>query len=217
MSLARLALKHVANSARTFKRRWGRIMICVSIVLVYSLIIFPYFILRSQRAEVAEYDVSIANLPPPRVFVAAMLANCAPLLSAHWIPSLLGLIDKLGHENVFVSILENGSVDNTRAALQELERMLTQRNVPYTFRYEESFRDGVKFQTDGLLQRLLGEEGTHDNWIMTDGGWYPRRISYLAQLRNLVLEPLCESKRTFDKVLFINDVIFSVLPFARGS
>lgn len=143
-----------------------------------------------------------------------MLTNCAPLLSAHWIPSLIGLIDKLGPENVFVSILENGSVDNTRAALQELESMLTERNVPYTFRYEESFRDGVKFQADGLLQRLLGEEGTNDNWIMTDGGWFPRRISYLAQLRNLVLEPLRKSKQTFDKVLFINDVIFSVLPFA---
>jgi Cryptococcal mannosyltransferase 1 len=122
----------------------GRIIICVFIVLAYFLIILPFFILRGQRAEVADYDASIANLPP--------LANCAPLLSAHWIPLLLGLIDKLGHKNMLVSIVENGSIDKTRAALQELERMLTQRGVPYTFRYEEGFRYGVKFQTDGLLQ-----------------------------------------------------------------
>ena len=51
---------------------------------------------------------------------------------------------------------------------------------------------------------------------MTDKGWFPRRISYLAQLRNLVLEPLYHSSHRFDKVLFLNDVIFSVIhsPFS---
>jgi hypothetical protein len=66
------------------------------------------------------------------------------------------------------------------------------------------------------LRRLLGREGTGDNWIMTDKGWFPRRISYLAELRNMVLEPLQNSSTQFDKVLFINDVIFSV-PLEVGS
>lgn len=154
--------------------------------------------------------MSIANLPKPRVFIAAMLANCAPLLSQHWIPSLLRLVDLVGTENVFVSIVENGSVDETRVLLEGLERNLTDRGVGNTFRYEEDFRDGVTFQKEGLLTRLLGKEGTRDNWILTDKGWFPRRISYLAALRNMVIQPLHESTRQFDKILFINDVIFSV-------
>jgi hypothetical protein len=145
-----------------------------------------------------------------------MLANCAPLLSRYWIPALLGLIDKLGAENVYVSILENGSVDETRELLMGLRANLTGRKVDYTIRFEDDFRDGVTFEKDGLLKRLLGREGTGDNWIMTDKGWFPRRISYLAELRNMVLEPLQNSSQQFDKVLFINDVIFSV-PHKLGS
>ena len=110
-----------------------------------------------------------------------------------------------------MSILENGSVDETRELLMDLQANLTGRGVPLTFRFEDDFRDGVTFQKDGLLTRLLGREGTGDNWIRTDKGWFPRRISYLAELRNMVLEPLQNSSRHFDKVLFINDVIFSVL------
>jgi hypothetical protein len=145
-----------------------------------------------------------------------MLANCGPLLSRYWIPSLIQLIDKLGPENVYVSILENGSVDETRELLMGLRSNLTGRRVQHTFRFEEDFRDGATFEKDGLLKRLLGREGTGDNWIKTDKGWFPRRISYLAELRNMVLEPLQNSSRHFDKVLFINDVIFSVLPSAWG-
>ena len=144
-----------------------------------------------------------------------MLANCGPLLRNYWIPSLLDLIDHLGPENVFVSILENGSVDDTREVLYELRANLSARAVPFSFRFEESFRDGVEFERTGLLTRLLGEEGTGDNWIWTTNGWFPRRISYLAQLRNMVLEPLRQQSRRYDKILFINDVIFSVMPHPR--
>ena len=87
---------------------------------------------------------------------------------------------------------------------------MTQRQVLYSFRFEEDFRDGVTFQMDGLLERLLGREGMGDNWIMTDNGWFPRRISYLAELRNLVPDPLRTTSRNYDKILFLNDVIFAV-------
>jgi hypothetical protein len=140
-----------------------------------------------------------------------LLANCAPLLSQFWIPSLLSTIDKLGPRNVYVSILENGSVDGSRDILLELKNTLKEKGVEYTIRSEEDFRDGVKFLDTGLLHRILGDEGTGDNWIRTDKGWFPRRIRYLAELRNMVLEPLKQASIPFDKILFINDVIFSVL------
>jgi hypothetical protein len=211
MSKTRLALSHVVYFTRSLRRRRVRTLILtLSVAFVYTLLIIPFSLRRWHRAEVAADDESIAHLPHPKVFIAAMLANCAPLLSQHWIPSLLNLVDKLGPDNVFVSILENGSVDESRELLLNLETNLTSRGVPYSIRYEEDFRDGVTFQQDGLLNRILGKEGTRDNWIQTDQGWFPRRISYLAELRNMVLEPIKDSTRQFDKILFINDVIFTV-------
>lgn len=211
----RLTLSNAACYVRLLRRRRLRVSLIVFfIAFAYLAIILPSSLRRAQQAELAAYDASVGHLAPPRVFIAAMLANCAPLLSNYWIPSLLELIDKLGRDNVHVSILENGSLDETRSILKDLERNLTQRRVPYTLQFEDQFRDGVEFQKDGVLQRLLGKEGTGDNWIMTDKGWYPRRISYLAQLRNMVLDPLYYSSRKFDRVLFINDVIFAVRPFA---
>ena len=112
-----------------------------------------------------------------------------------------------------MSILENGSVDGSRDILLELKKTLKERGVEYTIRSEEDFRDGVKFLDTGLLHRILGDEGTGDNWIMTDKGWFPRRIRYLAELRNMVLDPLKQASIPFDKILFINDVIFSVFHF----
>jgi hypothetical protein len=212
MPAVRLARGNVFSLIRSLRRRRGRTMLVLFLALAYILIILPFSFRRSQRAEVAAYDASISHLPPPRVFVAAMLANCAPLLTDYWIPSLFALIDKLGYRNVYISIVENGSVDDTRKTLLDMERILTQRQVPYTIRYEESFRDGRTFTDNGLLHRLLGQEGTGDNWMMTSSGWFPRRINYLSQLRNMVLEPLTTSSQAFDKILFLNDVIFSVRP-----
>ena len=211
MSKRRLVLTNAVCFLRSLRRRRVRAFIILLFLgLFYTFIILPFSLRSAQRAQLAAYDASIAHVPLPRVFIAAMLANCAPLLSNHWIPSLLSLIDKLGPENVFVSILENGSVDETKRLLLELQGNLTKNHVSYSFRFEEDFRDGVSFQRGGFLERLLGKEGTGDNWIKTETGWFPRRISYLAELRNMVLDPLKDASEHYDKVLFINDVIFSV-------
>lgn len=212
-SQLRLAFTNAVCFLRSLRRRRVRASFILLVVAsLYLFVILPLSLRKAQRTELAEYDASIAHLPQPRVFIAAMLANCAPLLSKHWIPALLTLIDTLGHENVFVSILENGSVDETKKLLEELKRNLKQQGVSSSIRFEDDFRDGKTFQKDGLLDRLLGEQGTSDNWIETQAGWFPRRISYLAELRNMVLEPLRNTSRRYDKILFINDVIFSVLP-----
>jgi Cryptococcal mannosyltransferase 1 len=211
MSKALLPFTSAVRFMRSPRRRRVRIYLLVLFVaLGYLFIILPIQLHTQHRRQLAAYDISIAHLPNPRVFIAASLAHCATLLSKHWIPSLLELVDKLGHENVFVSILENGSLDGTQDLLVELQHNLTQRRVAYSIRFEEGFRDGTKFEKDGLLTRLLGKEGTRDNWILTESGWFPRRISYLAGLRNLALDPLKNSSVRYDKILFVNDVIFSV-------
>jgi hypothetical protein len=210
----RLAFTNAVCFFRSLRRRRRRVrasFILLVLASLYFFLILPISLRNAQLTELAAYDASIAHLPQPRVFIAAMLANCAPLLSKHWIPALLHLVDKLGPETTFVSIVENGSVDDTRKLLVELQGNLTQRGVSFSIRFEEDFRDGKTFQKDGFLERLLGAEGTGDTWIKTDKGWFPRRISYLAELRNMVLEPLKHTSRRYDKILFFNDVIFSVL------
>ena len=56
-----------------------------------------------------------------------------------------------------------------------------------------------------VVKRLLGGEGMGDNWIKTENGWLPRWISYLAELRNMVLEPL--SDRQLLRRLFLSAYI----------
>jgi hypothetical protein len=50
-----------------------------------------------------------------------------------------------------------------------------------------------------------------EGWIYTSREKLElRRIPYLARMRNKVLEPLENGNVTFDRVLFLNDVVFSV-------
>src|SRR5436309_516249 len=106
MSKQRLVFLNAAYFLRSLRRRRIRTSsILLFITFVCILVILPHSLTTAQRKELAAYDTSIAHFPRPRVFIAAMLTNCAPLLSKHWIPALLGLIDKLGPQNVFVSIL----------------------------------------------------------------------------------------------------------------
>jgi len=192
-------------------RRRRRILLLVLVTCVaYFFLYLPLSLRVLHYWKQDAYDRSIVQRPMPRVFIAAMIANSAPLLSNFWIPALLDLIGKLGRENVYVSILENESFDETRALLKDLQKTLAQRVVDNTFQFEEGCRDGYTMKTGGFLERVLGKVGTNDNWIHIKDGWQPRRISYLATLRNMVLEPLSKSPRKFDKVLFINDVIFEV-------
>jgi hypothetical protein len=60
----------------------------------------------------------------------------------------------------------------------------------------------------------IAKEYRNSGWIDTPRGRKElRRIPYLSRLRNWTLQPLLELARQgekFDKVLFLNDVVFSV-------
>lgn len=109
----------------------------------------------------------------------------------------------LGPDNVFISVQESGSWDDSKGALQMLDGML---------------------QDAGIRRNIILDDTTHKDEIKKPpgvAGWIRtprdrmelRRIPYLASLRNLVMEPLYElaaNGEHFDKVLFINDVVFTV-------
>lgn len=132
------------------------------------------------------------------------------MLRLYWSSALLRLIEHLGPQNVYVSILESGSQEDTKGALRDLERSLTEMGVENQI----SLGMGVMEQYEETLN-VPGPEEDRTGWIFTgrgEKGWEIRRIPYLAKLRNEVLEPMLnmEHRRRFDRVLWINDVVFTV-------
>lgn len=109
--------------------------------------------------------------------------------------------------------MESGSLEDTKGALKDLEGKLDELGVKN--RIELGM--GVKEQ-EVMLRDVPepGEDGEgRKGWVFTGRnvtGWEMRRIPYLAELRNRVMEPLemMEEETRFDTVLWINDVVFTV-------
>lgn len=131
------------------------------------------------------------------------------MLRLYYNDRLTDLIQHLGPENVFVSIVESGSQEDTKGALRELEGKLDALGVTHKI----SLGIDVTEQSESL-KKVPKEGEDRSGWIFTgrgEQGWEVRRIPYLAALRNQAMEPLEEMKdrRKFDRVLWINDVVFS--------
>lgn len=88
----------------------------------------------------------------------------------------------LGYQNVFVSVYENGSTDQTKALLRIFD----------------------------ALCRSVGLQVIIRTSLRTRGAFH-HRIEYLAEVRNAALAPLQEmrdqSNTVFDSIIFMNDVL----------
>jgi len=153
------------------------------------------------------FRADLTNRQPPRrlerIFIASLHWNNEEILRSHWNDAVVELTKALGPENIFISIYESGSWDNTKDALRELDMELHRMGVP---------RNITVSETTHLDE--ISAHPTGDDWIETPRGKKElRRIPYLARLRNLTLRPLEDLSRegiTFDKILFLNDVVFTV-------
>jgi len=139
------------------------------------------------------------------------------ILRLSYINSLLALVTDLGPSNVYVSITESGSYDNTKGALRDLETELQKLGVKHRI------ITGINHEEQQDMLRALPVEGKRQGWVYTGRpetkagkeGWEMRRIPYLAKQRNMVMEPLFEGPEgQWDKILWINDVVFTVCPSA---
>jgi len=122
-------------------------------------------------------------------------------------------VKDFGPSNVYVSITESGSYDNTKGALQDLEAELQILGVKHRI------ITGINHEEQQDMLRALPVEGKRQGWVYTGrpekkagkDGWEMRRIPYLAKERNTVMEPLFEGPEgQWDKILWINDVVFTV-------
>ena len=88
----------------------------------------------------------------------------------------------LGYENVFVSIYENGSTDQTKALLRTFDSLT---------------------KTVGMQVIIRTSMRTR--------GQFNHRIEYLAEVRNAALLPLHELRDAegmiFDSIVFMNDIL----------
>jgi hypothetical protein len=174
----------------------------IAILLIWCLVDVVHVRRSLSRAAT---DFATQSLPPakkPRVFIASLHWNNEAILRSHWNDGVIKLAEALGPANVFVSVQESGSWDDSKAALRELDERLGELGVPRRILLDERTHEQD-------VASKPGEEG----WIMTSRGKKElRRIPYLAKLRNLTLKPLKELQKngtTFDKVLFLGDVVFT--------
>lgn len=153
-----------------------------------------------------------AHLRNEKIFIVSIHRNSEYTLRLYWNGALLKLITALGPENVFVSILESGSQEDTKGALRDLQGKLKELGVEN--KIELDIDANAQAQE---LAKVPAEGEDRTGWMFTGRGrkgWELRRIPYLSRLRNRAMEPLLsreeDGKPRFDRVLWINDVVFTV-------
>ena len=158
---------------------------------------------NQQRARKFPHHVVPGVPPKESIFIASTLWNNEALIRDYWSGAVVDLAKYLGPERVYVSVYESGSYDHLKDALRALDVELESSGTPRTF-----ILDPTTHAEE--IAKPPAEEG----WIDTPRGKKEmRRIPYLARARNLSLRPLEEMARAgryFDKILFLNDVVFTV-------
>ena len=141
---------------------------------------------------------------PPRFFLASLHWNNERILRSDWNKQVVDLVENLGPENVFVSVYEGGSWDDSKGALRELDHDLGKMGVAKQITLDKATH------ADVMASPPVPGQG----WVkLPDGEMRLRRIPYLSRIRNLSLQPLldmAENGTTFDYVLFLGDVVFTV-------
>lgn len=186
-------------SRRSSRNRYIR----ASVLLFLAFALIDLFSISSHRSAAVRRAPTalVPSIASERIFLASIHWNNAAVLSSNWTTSLLSLTEKLGYENVYVSILESGSWDASKEVLKELDTALEKQGV------------GRKVTLSATTHKDELEKPMGEGWIDTPRGRRElRRIPYLSRLRNEVMKPLeqeTEDGRGYSRVVWINDVVFT--------
>ena len=203
---------------RTYRRSRYRRLLRTLLTIVATLWLLDLLTILKHYREFSRNLLShtyadLSTLPTPvqnqKIFICAQFWTNARVIQERWGQSLLDLIGVLGKDNVFVSIYESGSLDNTKDALKALDDVLAANNVPRSIILDPTTH------ADEINAGPLDDQGNpRPGWIQTTSvgtGKEMRRIPYLARLRNTSLKPLLDAhaeKQRYDRILFLNDVVF---------
>lgn len=208
--------------ARSFRRRpVSSKLLLRRYAIFFAFLALAYSLIEAifvRHALVREASTEPPALGEEKIYIASIHWTNELILRSHWNSALVSLAKAIGRENVYISIQESGSLDDTKGALRSLD---------------------AELERAGISRRIILDNTTHadeigrvpepgeSGWIHTPRGKTElRRIPYLARLRNLVMQPMYEMQEKglkFDKVLFLNDVVFdnedvrSLLGTRRGN
>ncbi|KAK4892888.1 hypothetical protein LTR27_008616 [Elasticomyces elasticus] len=158
-----------------------------------------YHALR-RRVDEEPYRQGRANPDNQKVFIAASLYDAkGKLVSGDWGRSVKGLIRILGPENVHLSIYQNDADDESRIALND-------------------FRRSVSCNASIVVEELDVSQLNHVT--NANGERKLKRMAFLAEVRNRALRPLTDStlpasQTRFDRLLYVNDVVFDPVDAAN--
>ncbi|KAJ7508474.1 cryptococcal mannosyltransferase 1-domain-containing protein [Mycena galericulata] len=116
-----------------------------------------------------------------KVFIAVMFNNNVAILP-YWIKEFTKVIQYIGTENVFISVVESNSWDGTAELLDDWKSTLDQMGVQHLIRTRDTTIKRPEDMSTGIP-----------------------RIEFLSASRNLALAPLIE-RGGYDIVLFSNDI-----------
>ena len=204
---ARALLQRIARNRRFWW--WVRcIRLCLTGIIFLACIdlLRDFLFLTPQppnnrhKVEAQDFNQTINS-----VYIVSAQYNSEGILRSSWIPSLLKLVEELqsAQIRVYVAIYESGSVDGTKTVLSELETSLAKLNVEHDVRLDD----------ESHASAIEKSVATPAGWVQTRYGKELRRVSFLADVRNRALEPLESLTKAgvkFDRILYLNDVVFSV-------
>ncbi|KAL5348044.1 hypothetical protein ACLOAV_006524 [Pseudogymnoascus australis] len=191
------------DSERYKSNHWARRRRCPSVLHLfrraprffrplYLIIAFIAFLNWQVIFNASYMNPPPFTIPPEgNVYIAANIIN-ADLITGAWGESLKDLVGLIGKDRVYVSIYGGPT-----AALKTLESKLDCDNSLVS-------EEDDPIDLDALPHITL-----------SNGKQRTKRITFLAEVRNKAMEPLNTLDKTFDKVLFINDVFFSAADAAR--
>jgi hypothetical protein len=187
-------------------------LLAISPIVIASLILIcgvffpsytyppPRYTELQQRVQNSAFRTGSANVNNEKIFiVASIYDNDGELLGGDWGHAVSNLIDILGPENVYLSVYENDPDEKAHAALEE-------------------YGSHVKCNSSLVSEHLDLETLQHVS--TPDGTRKLKRMAFLAEVRNRALRPIQEPGAAaynlrFDKVLYLNDVIFDPVEAAN--
>lgn len=198
---------------RRFRRNYLRPIL---FILFFLFVIDAVSLVRrrpnTHRANINNIDRRSSASPSGNttVFIASVHRNTELIQRSAWNEAVLNLIDYLGPENVHVSAVESGSQEGTKGALMDLKAELDKRGASNTINLGLTVWEQLE-EIDTRPPPGSREPGWI--WNVAESQFELRRIPYLAKVRNQAMEPLKQLQsegRKFDKVLWLNDVVFDV-------
>lgn len=215
VTMARIAAAAIAgyriSPRRRSLRRLFRSRTVQPVILFLFLVAFFHAFCIQRRIAHLDRPPAAFDVPrkQERIYIAALHWNDAALVRDYWGPAVLDLVDALGRDNVFISVYESGSWDQTKAELAALDAQLAARGVRRNI-----VLDDATHQDELERNTPAEDEPLPEGWIETSRARAEmRRIPFLARLRNLTLRDLrdlADKGELYDKILFLNDVVFTV-------